>query len=78
MYVNNVNSMSVISSKLYKALKAAHVEDNQAVEAAEKVGNFEVRMSKIDTKLNILIGLCTAMFCSTIAILFTVVLLFAK
>lgn len=70
--------MSVISSKLYRALKAAKVDEEQAMEAAEEVANFEIRISKIDTKLNFLIGLCTAMFCSVIAVLFAVIMLFAK
>ncbi len=70
--------MAVISSKLYKALLDAKVTEKKALEAAEEVVHFESDISSLKQYVKILISLNIAMFCTMIATLFAVILLFAK
>ncbi|XWO13586.1 hypothetical protein HPDP_00284 [Candidatus Hepatincola sp. Pdp] len=84
--------MAVISLELLKALKKAGVEEKLAEKAALEVASSKEETRKQDkkidalatkfdvlaTKVNILISLNIAMFCTMIATLFAVILLFAK
>lgn len=84
--------MAVVSLDLLKALKKAGIDEKTAEKAALEVASAKEDVKKqdkkIDTlatkvdilanKVNILISLNIAMFCTMIATLFAVILLFAK
>lgn len=42
---------------LYEALKIALVPDDKAIKAAEEIGGLEVRLTRVEVKVNILITL---------------------
>lgn len=46
--------MPVMLSKLYVALKHAHVEDEVAVEAASEVAAYDNRIAKVEADLRLL------------------------
>ena len=46
--------MALMMGKLYTALRAANVPDNQAMDAAEEIAGYENRLSSIDTRLAVL------------------------
>lgn len=71
--------MTVISAKLYKALKSAGVDENLAEEASSEVISFDKKIDKIDNdlnrkydilnaKFNIMLGLMSASFLMMLAI----------
>ena len=46
--------MALMMGKLYTALRAANVPDNQAMDAAEEIAGYENRLSSIETRLTVL------------------------
>lgn len=46
--------MTIMMAKLYAALRAGNVPENDAREAAEEAADYENRFAKIETELGIL------------------------
>lgn len=46
--------MALMSGELYKALLAAHVEEEQAAKAASEVAGYENRLARVESDLTLL------------------------
>jgi hypothetical protein len=62
--------MAVMMGKLYAALRAGNVPEQQAVEAAEEIAGYEHELSKIKADLMLLKWMVGTNFAATLAVLF--------